>query len=95
MNNSPSSSGFSHPVPGPEQQEENLPTFDPLEPIPSTASEAFPDFGIEIVTPADASIEAQLIQNRQRVVLELLINGQGIAEAARLANVIAQPSTAG
>jgi len=70
MNNPHSSSGISHPVPGPEQQEQQLPIFDPLEPIPSTASEALPDFGIEIVTPPEASIEEQMIQNRQRVVLE-------------------------
>src|SRR4051812_14832295 len=85
MNNPLSSSGFSQPSPAP--QEQNLPTFKPLEPIPSTGSKEYPDYGIEIVSPPDSSIEDQIIQNRQRVVLELLINGQGIATAARLANV--------
>src|SRR5689334_10075913 len=78
------SNSVSHPLP---QQEQQLPAFEPLEPVPATGSAAFPDFGIEIVTPDDASKDVHRINNRQRVVLELLINGQRIAEAGKLANV--------
>ena len=88
MNTTDSSSGSSNPVPGHEQeQEQQVPALAPLEPLPATSSPAYPDFGIEIVTPDDASKEARRIKNRQRVVLELLITGVGVVEAGKLANV--------